>query len=88
MNQVLALVRASRSPFDTADTLHSETMLAELLVLHEEILAQLQLERLGSTEAPEFLFGMIEQHERVAAGIRLQLEALRARDAMERELRD
>jgi len=85
MNQVLALVRASRSPFDTADTLHSESMLVELLALHEEVLAQLQLERLGSTEVPEFLYAMIEQHERVASGIRVQLEALRVKDALERE---
>jgi len=84
MNRVLALVRASRSPFDTADTLHSESMLVELLALHEEVLAQLQLERLGSTEVPGFLFAMIEQHERVASGIRVQLDALRAKDGLER----
>lgn len=84
MNRVLDLVRASRSPFDNADTLHSESMLVELLALHEEVLAQLQLERLGSTEVPEILIGMIEQHERVASGIRLQLEELRAKDARRR----
>jgi len=84
MNQVLALVRASRSPAAPAVTLRSESMLVELLALHEEILAQLQLERLGSTGMPEILSGMIEQHERVARGIRLQLAALRAKDAMER----
>lgn len=81
MNRVLDLVRASRSPFDNADTLHSESMLVELLALHEEVLAQLKLERLGSTEVPEILIGMIEQHERVASGIRLQLEALRTKGA-------
>jgi hypothetical protein len=28
---------------------------------------------------------MIEQHERVASGIRVQLDALRVKDALERE---
>ena len=84
MNHVLALVRSARESALASDGLRSETMLIELLALHEETLAQLQLERLGTVGSTDFLRGMIEQHERVAQGIRLQLEVLRAKDDLER----
>jgi hypothetical protein len=65
---------SARANFDPGAGLYSDHMLTELLVLHEEMVAQLRLERLGSVGTTDFLTGMIAQHEKAAAMLRLQLE--------------
>ena len=72
-NNVLSLVHASRHPFDFASTASAASMLAELLVLHEQMVAQLRLPRLSTVGTTEFLRGMIEQHERAVGMLRAQL---------------
>jgi hypothetical protein len=74
MNNVLSLVHASRSPFEAAATGSCESLRSELLILHEEMIAQLRLEMLSGVGTTEFLRGMIDQHEHAAAMIRAQLE--------------
>ena len=51
-------------------------MFAELLALHEEMIAQLRLERAEKVGSVEFLTSMIEQHEATAALLRAKLEDL------------
>lgn len=74
MNHVLSLVRAARTSSDPSPGLYSDHMLAELLALHEEMIAQLRHERLNVPGDVSFIAGMIEQHERAAAQLGLQLE--------------
>jgi hypothetical protein len=74
MNKVLSLVQAVRASSDPGPILKSDHMLAELLVLHEEMIAQLRLERLGAVGCVDFLTGLIEQHEKTAAMLRAKLE--------------
>jgi osmotically-inducible protein OsmY len=74
MNNVLSLLQAARASSDPAPILDSDHMLAELLVLHEEMIVQLRLERMGAAGSVEFLTGMIEQHEKTAAMLRAKLE--------------
>lgn len=50
-------------------------LLIELLALNEEMIQQLQLERLSETGTAGFLTKMIEQHEKAAALLRSQLAA-------------
>ena len=77
-NNVLSLVQASRHPFDFASTASAESMLTELLILHEQMVAQLRLQRLSTVGTTEFLRGMIEQHERAVGMLRAQLEQRQA----------
>ena len=49
-------------------------MLGELLLLHEEMIAQLRLERMGAAGSVDFLTGLIDQHEKTAAMLRAKLE--------------
>lgn len=51
----------------------SSLLLMELLSLNEEMIGQLQLERLSETGTAGFLTKMIEQHEKAAALLRSQL---------------
>jgi hypothetical protein len=53
-------------------------MRPELLILHEEMIAQLRLERPSGVETAGFLKGMIAQHEQAAAMLRTQLEQYEA----------
>jgi hypothetical protein len=73
MNQVLSLVPAARASADPGPRPYSDHMLSELLYLHEEMIAQLCLERLEVVSNAEFLSGMIDQHEAAAALLRAQL---------------
>lgn len=74
MNNVLSAVQATRTPFDCRATGSSDSLLSELVLLHEEMIVQLRLERMSGIATPEFLKEMIAQHERAAARIRGQLE--------------
>ena len=74
MNQVLALLEAARAAPNPHSRLYSDHMLSELLYLHEEMIAQLCVERLESTSNAEFLTEMIAQHEATAAMLRSHLE--------------
>ncbi len=49
MNQVLNLLQAARTSTDPNTRLYSDHMLSELLHLHEEMIAQLCVERLESS---------------------------------------
>ena len=49
-------------------------MIGELLILHEAMIAQLRLQRLTNVGSPEFLRGMVNQHEHAAGMLRVQLE--------------
>src|SRR6186713_1260474 len=64
MNNVRSLVQAARTSVDSGATLYSDHMLAELLALNEEMVEQLQLERLGTVTDSALLTGMIERHEK------------------------
>lgn len=74
MNNVRSLVQAARSSSDPRPYLYSDHMLAELLALHEEMIEQLSLERLGAAGSAGFLTDMIEQHEKTAAALRARLK--------------
>lgn len=74
MNLDLFRRSATRANFNPGAGLYSDQMLAELLALHEEMIAQLRLERLGAVGSTDFLTGMIAQHEKAAAMLRAQLE--------------
>jgi hypothetical protein len=75
MNRVLALVRSARNSATADVGLRSESLLVALLALHEQTLAQLKLERLGAAGEPDFLNGMIAQHENAVRVIRAELES-------------
>jgi hypothetical protein len=81
MNNVLSLVHATRSPFDAGPGMLSDPMFSELIVLHEEMISQLRLERLKGVGSADFIKSMIEQHETAAAKLRSQLEHLEAKFA-------
>lgn len=51
----------------------SNRLLVELLALNEEMITQLQVERLSETGTAGFLTKMIEQHEKATALLRSQL---------------
>lgn len=78
MNQVLSLVQAARQFPGNGRSLNSNQMLAELLALHEEMIVQLRLECLEAAGSAHFLAGMIADHQKTAAALRLKL-AQRAR---------
>jgi hypothetical protein len=48
-------------------------MITELLAMHEEMVAQLLVERLGVTGTADFLTGLIAQHQKAAAMLRTLL---------------
>ncbi|HWA11240.1 MAG TPA: hypothetical protein VG838_17495 [Opitutaceae bacterium] len=77
MNHLSHLLPAwDDSPPAACRRLYSDRMLGELLSLHEEMILQLRLERLEAGEtSTDFLTGLIEQHERTAAMLRLRLAA-------------
>jgi hypothetical protein len=74
MNQVLNLLRVALASSDPGTRLYSDHMLSELLHLHEEMIAQLCVERLEATSNTEFLTDIIAQHEATAAMLRSHLE--------------
>ncbi len=64
----------SKSKSDGASKVRrSDKMLADLLALNEEMIAQLRLERLSVVGTTDFLTGMIDQHEQAALKLRDQL---------------
>ena len=73
MNNVRHILRATRNPFEPRGA-YSESLLAELLVLHEEMLVQLRLQSPLAADTEDFLKGMIAQHEKAAAMLRAQLK--------------
>jgi len=73
MNNVRSLVQAARTSADPGANLYSDQMLAELLALNEEMVEQLRLETLGTIGDSTLLTGMIDQHEKAASMLRLQL---------------
>ena len=74
MNQVLTLLQEARAFSDPHSRLYSSQMLSELLQLHEDMIAQLCVERLQATTNAGFLSDMIAQHEATAAMLRSLLE--------------
>ena len=74
MNKVLSLVQAARTSSDPRPVLCSDEMLSELLALHEDMIAQLCLERLEAVGNANFLTDMIDQHESTAAMLRTKLK--------------
>jgi hypothetical protein len=64
---------ARTTPPPEPSVLESDRMLAELLALNDEMIAQLQIERREVPGTTEFLTGMIEHHEKAAAALRAQL---------------
>ena len=81
MNNVRSLVQGTGIPFGPGPSLQSDAMLNELLTLHEEMIGQLRVARVGSQTMPDFLKGMIEQHEAAAAKLREQLQGYEAKTA-------
>ena len=73
MNNVLSAVQATRTPFESRLTGSSDSLLSQLVLLHEEMIVQLRLERMSGVATPAFLKSMIEQHEQAAVRIRSQL---------------
>jgi hypothetical protein len=73
MNNVLSLVYAARNRNDSAPAGSAPPLRYELLILHQQMIAQLRLERLSGVGTAEFLRGMIQQHEQAAAMLRAQL---------------
>ena len=68
-----ASTRAARTSSDPYRSLYSDHMLAELLVLQEEMVAQLRFERLEVVSHADFITGLIDEHETAAALLRAQL---------------
>jgi hypothetical protein len=54
--------------------LRSDRMLNELLALNEEMVVQLRLERLSTVGTTDFIASMIDQHEKAASRLRMQLK--------------
>jgi hypothetical protein len=71
-------VQTSRSPARRPSHLRSDRLLAELLALNEEMMAQLKLERREVPKIKDFLTGMIDQHEKAATSLRTQLKRFRS----------
>jgi hypothetical protein len=74
MNQLLSVLRATRAPATSATPPSTDTLLAELLALHEEMVDQLRAEHPHGSTTTAFLQGMIEQHTNAAAMLRAKLE--------------
>ena len=73
MNNVLSIAQGTRTPFGTPLPLDSEAMLSELLPLHEEMIAQLRVDRGGGVVTSDFIRAMIDQHETAATKLRARL---------------
>jgi hypothetical protein len=74
MNHILPFVQMAGPSSDPDPSLYSDHMLAELLALQQDMIAQLRLERLRVANSADFLTGVIDQHEKAAAMLRMQLE--------------
>jgi hypothetical protein len=82
MNNIISFVPAAGPSTDSGPGLYSDHMLAELVSLQEEMIAQLRLERLKVADTTDFLTdmidhfltGVIDQHEKAAAMLRVVLE--------------
>jgi len=82
MNNILSLVSNAHPSSHPNPGLYSDHMLAELLALQEEMIAQLRRERLMVISTADFLTNMIDnflsgainQHEKSAAILRTQFE--------------
>jgi uncharacterized protein (DUF305 family) len=74
MNNVLSLLQATRNPFGPGPGVSSDQMLSELVLLHEEMIAQLRVKRPSGVATVDFIKSMIEQHENAVAMLREQLE--------------
>jgi hypothetical protein len=74
VNEVLLLLRTARASSGGVQSIPTEKLLEEILRLHEEMIEQLLIERLGVVACSDFIAGIIEQHEKAAADIRLRLE--------------
>jgi hypothetical protein len=59
----------------------SDRMLAELLALNEDMVAQLRIEGLSAAGTTDFIATMIDQHEQVAKRLRAQLKSHESRAA-------
>ena len=70
MNNVLSLVRSARRLSEPGAILYSDHMLAELVALHDDMIAQLRLECLRAVGSTNFLTGMIAEHEQRADELR------------------
>jgi starvation-inducible DNA-binding protein len=74
------LAEAARLSGDRGIDLPAEHMLAELLALHEDLVAQLRADsescatRFKDAGTADFLTGLMEQHEKTAWMLRAQLE--------------
>lgn len=69
----LPFASASIAPASTG-VRFSQTLLTELLTLNEEMIAQLQTERLSGSGTEAFMLRMIAQHESAATLLRIKLE--------------
>lgn len=81
MNEVLSLVRAARTSTDRKAKFASPPMLSALVALHEDMIEQLRLERLGTAGNTALLTELIDQHEKTAALLREKLESHTAANA-------
>jgi hypothetical protein len=82
MTNILPFVPAAGTSSNSGSGFYSDHMLAELLALQEGMIAQLRLERLQIANTADFLTamidhfltGVIDQHEKAAALLRMRLE--------------
>jgi len=73
MNPAFPGSGATAVPADQVRSPYPDHMVAELLAMHEEMIVQLLLERLGVVGAADFLTSLIEQHEKAADMLRALL---------------
>ena len=73
MSTALNLDPPSGTTLPRASGCCSKSLLSELLALNEEMIDQLNLERLGISGTTDFITHMIAQHEKAAAMLRAQL---------------
>ena len=74
MNHVLTLLHTAQETAEPLSRPYSDHMQVELLALHDDMIGQLRLERVEIADTGDFLTGMIAQHEKAAALLRIQLE--------------
>ncbi len=73
MNNVLSLVDAARASGGADSKLSSPSMLTALVALHDDMIEQLRLERLGTVGNASLLTDLIDQHENIAGLLREKL---------------
>lgn len=73
MKPSLPGARTTDVPADQVRSPYPDHMVAELLAMHEEMIVQLLLERLGVVGAADFLTSLIEQHKKAADMLRALL---------------